>query len=66
MDTQTCTAPDENTPPQEEALATQLSNENSSPSGPPEISATVARLSSNSIDELRKLVSGLQKKCKNS
>ena len=61
MDTQTCAAPDEKTLPQEEALATQLSNENSSPSGPPEISATVARLTSNSIDELRKLVSELQK-----
>jgi hypothetical protein len=61
MDTQTCAAPDEKAPPQEEALATQLSNENSSPSGPPEISATVARLTSNSIDELRKLVSELQK-----
>jgi hypothetical protein len=55
MDTQTCAASDE------EALATQLSKENSSPFGPPEISAAVARLTSNSIDELRKLVTELQK-----
>ena len=61
MDTQTCAALDEKTPPPEEALATQLSKENPSPSGPPEISATVARLTSNSIDELHKLVSELQK-----
>jgi hypothetical protein len=43
------------------ALATQLSKEKSSPSGPPEISAAVARLTSSSIDELHKLVSELQK-----
>ena len=61
MDTQTCAASDEKTPPPEEALATQLSKENSSPYGPPEISAAVARLTSNSIDELRKLVTELQK-----
>src|SRR5690348_10115595 len=61
MNTQTCAAPDEKTPPPEEALAIQLSKENSSPSGSPEISAAVARLTSNSIDELRKLVSELQK-----
>jgi len=61
MDTQTCAASDEKTPPPEEALATQLSKENSSSSGPPEISAAVARLTSNSIDELRKLVTELQK-----
>ena len=61
MNTQTCAAPDEKTPPPEEALAIQLSKGNSSPSGPPEISAAVARLTSNSIDELRKLVSELQK-----
>jgi len=61
MDTQTCAAPDEETPPPEEALATQLSQENSSPSGRPKISAAVARLTSNSIDELRKLVSELEK-----
>jgi hypothetical protein len=61
MDTPTCAASDEKMPPLEEALATQLSKENSSPSGPPEISAAVARLTSNSIDELRKLVSELQK-----
>jgi len=61
MDTHTFPAADEKTPPPEEALATQPSKENSSPSGRPEISAAVARLTSNSIDELRKLVSELQK-----
>jgi hypothetical protein len=61
MDTPTSAAPDEKTPPPELALATQLSKEKSSPSGPPEISAAVARLTSNSIDELHKLVSELQK-----
>lgn len=61
MDTQTATVPGEKTSPPEGASATPLSNENSSPSGPPEISAAVARLTSNSMDELRKLVSELQK-----
>src|SRR6201987_1323980 len=61
MDTPTSAAPDEKTPPPELALATQPSKEKSSPSGPPEISAAVARLTSNSIDELHKLVSELQK-----
>jgi hypothetical protein len=61
MDTPTSAAPDEKTPPPELALATQLSKEKSGPSGPPEISAAVARLTSNSIDELHKLVSELQK-----
>jgi hypothetical protein len=61
MDTPTSAAPEEKTPPPEEALATQLSKEKSSPSGPPEIRAAVARLTSNSIDELHKLVSELQK-----
>jgi hypothetical protein len=61
MDTQTCASPVEKTPPPEEALTTKLGEEDLSPSGPPEISAAVARLSSNSIDELRKLVSELQK-----
>jgi hypothetical protein len=61
MDTQTCASPVGKTPPPEEALATKLGKEDLSPSGPPEISAAVARLSSNSIDELRKLVSELQK-----
>jgi hypothetical protein len=59
MDTQTSGAPDEKTPQPEEALATPLGKENSNPSGPPEISAAVSRLTS--IDELRKLVSELQK-----
>jgi hypothetical protein len=61
MDTPTSAAPDEKTPPPELALTTQLSKEKSSPSGPPEISAAVARLTSNSIDELHMLVSELQK-----
>jgi hypothetical protein len=61
MDTPTSAAPDEKTSPPEEALATQLSKEKSSQSGPPEIRAAVARLTSNSIDELHKLVSELQK-----
>ena len=61
MDTPKSAAPDEKTPPPELALATQLSKEESSPSGPPEISAAVARLASNSIDDLQKLVSELQK-----
>jgi hypothetical protein len=61
MDTPTSAAPDEKTPPPEFALATQLSKEKSSPSGPPEIAAAVARLTTNSIDELHKLVSELQK-----
>jgi hypothetical protein len=62
MDTPTSAAPDEKTPPLELALATQLSKsatqETSKPSGPLEISAerinsSVARLTSNSIDELQ-------------
>jgi hypothetical protein len=57
MDTPTSAAPDEKTPP----LATQLSKEKSKPSGPLEISASVARSTSNSIDELQGLVSELQK-----
>ena len=66
MDTPTSAAPDEKTPPPEEALATQPRKEKSNPSGPLEISAerfnsSVARLTSNSIDELQELVSELQK-----
>jgi hypothetical protein len=70
MDTPTSAAPDEKTPPPELASATQLSKsatqEKSKPSGPLEISAerissSVARLSSNSIDELQGLASELQK-----
>jgi hypothetical protein len=64
MDTPTSAAPDEKTPPLELALATQLSKEKSKPSGPLEIerfNASVARLTSNSIDELQGLVSELQK-----
>ena len=60
MDTPTSAAPDEKTP------STQLSKEKSKPSGPLEINAerfnsSVARLTSNSIDELQGLVSELQK-----
>jgi hypothetical protein len=61
MDTQAGIVPGENMPTPEEASATQPSKENSNPSGPPEISTAVARLTTNSIDELRKLVSELQK-----
>ena len=70
MDTPTSAAPDEKTPPLELALATQLSKsatqEKSKPSGPLEVSAerissSVARLTSNSIDELQGLASELQK-----
>jgi hypothetical protein len=66
MDIPTSAAPDEKTPPPEEALATQIRKEKSNPSGPLEISAerfnsSVARLTSNSIDELHQLVSELQK-----
>jgi hypothetical protein len=61
MDTPKSAAPDEKMPPPEVALATQLSKEKSSPSGQPEISAAVARLASNSMDDLQKLVSELQK-----
>ena len=69
MDTPTSAAPDEKTPPLELALATQLSKsatQEKSTSGPLEISAerissSVARLTSNSIDELQGLASELQK-----
>ena len=65
MDTTTPAAPDEKTPPQE-ASATQPGKEKSNPSGPLEISAerfnsSVARLTTNSIDELHKLAFELQK-----
>lgn len=68
MDTPTSAAPDEKTPPAESA--TQLSKsetqEKSKTSGSLEISAerissSVARLTSNSIDELQGLVSELQR-----
>jgi len=61
MDSPTSAALNETSPP-EEALATQLGKEKSSPSSPLEISASsVSRLTSNSIDELLQLVSELQK-----
>ena len=66
MDTPTSAAPDEKTPPPEETLATQPGKEKSNPAGPLEISterfnSSVARLTTNSIDELHKLASELQK-----
>ena len=66
MDTPTSAALDEKTPPPEAAVATQPSKEKSNPSGPLEISAerfnsSVARLTTNSIDELHKLAFELQK-----
>ena len=66
MDTPTSAAVDEKTLLSEQAVATQPSKEKSNPSGPLEISAerfnsSVVRLTTNSIDELHKLVSELQK-----
>jgi hypothetical protein len=70
MDTPTSAMPEERTPSLEFTLATQLSKlatqETSKPSGPLEngaerIKSSVARLTSNSIDELQELVSELQK-----
>jgi hypothetical protein len=68
MDTPTSAVPDEKTqtPPQELALETQLGKERSKPSGPLEINverfnSSVARLTSNSIEELQGLGSELQK-----
>jgi hypothetical protein len=66
MDTPTSAALEEKTAPPELALATQLSKEKSKPSDSPEISAeriksSVARLTSNSMEELQGLVSELQK-----
>ena len=66
MDTPTSAAPDEKTPPSEETLATQPGKEKSNPAGPLEITterfnSSVARLTSNSIDELHKLAFELQK-----
>ena len=59
MDTPTSAVPDEQTPPK------QLGKEKSKPSSPLEIGAerlsSVARLTSNSMHELRGLVSELQK-----
>ena len=66
MDTPTSAALDEKTPSSEQAVATQPSKEKSNPSGPLEITAerfnsSVARLTTNSIDELHKLAFELQK-----
>ena len=66
MEIPTSAAPHGKTPPPSEALATQIQKEKTNASGALEISAdrfnsSVARLSSNSIDELHQLVSELQK-----
>jgi hypothetical protein len=70
MDSPTSAAPDEKTPVLESALAAQpgksATQEKSKPSGPLEISAerissSVARLTSNSVEELQGLASELQK-----
>jgi hypothetical protein len=65
MDTPTSAALDEKTSP-EDPVTTQPGKEKSNPSSPLEISterfnASVARLTSNSVDELHKLASELQK-----
>ena len=66
MDTPASAALDEKTSSSEQAVATQPGKEKSSPSNPLEISAerfnsSVARLTTNSIDELHKLAFELQK-----
>ena len=66
MDTPTSASLDEKTPSSEQAVATQPSKEKSNPAGPLEITterfnSSVARLTTNSIDELHKLASELQK-----
>ena len=66
MDTPTSAAPVEKTPPLDLASATQQSKEKSNPSSSLDVTterfnSSVARLTSNSIDELHKLVSELQK-----
>ena len=66
MDTPTSAALDDKTPPSEPAVAAQSGKEKSNPSGPLEINAerfnsSVARLTTNSIDELHKLAFELQK-----
>ncbi|WP_426529003.1 hypothetical protein [Bradyrhizobium sp. McL0615] len=66
MDTPTSAPLDDKIPSSEQAVATQPSKEKSGPSGPLEISAerfnsSVARLTTNSIDELHKLAFELQK-----
>ena len=66
MDTPTSAAPVEKTPPLDLASATQQSKEKSNPSSSLDVTterfnSSVARLTSNSIDELQGLVSELQK-----
>jgi len=65
MDTPTSAALDEKTSP-EDPVTTQPGKEKSNPAGPLEITterfnSSVARLTSNSMDELHKLASELQK-----
>ena len=66
MDTPASAALDEKASPPEQAVATQPGKEKSNPAGPLEITterfnSSVARLTTNSIDELHKLASELQK-----
>jgi hypothetical protein len=66
MDTPTSAALDEKTASSEQLVATQPGKEKSNPSSPLEINAerfnsSVARLTTNSIDELHKLAFELQK-----
>src|ERR1044071_6044644 len=66
MGTPTSAAPHQKTPPPAETPATQPGKEKSNPAGPLEITterfnSSVARLTTNSIDELHKLASELQK-----
>jgi hypothetical protein len=66
MDTPTSAALDEKPPSSEQAVTTQPGKDKSNPSGPLEITterfnSSVARLTTNSIDELHKLAFELQK-----
>jgi len=66
MDTPTSAALDDKAPSSEQTVATPPSKEKSNPSSPLEISterfnSSVARLTTNSIDELHKLAFELQK-----
>ena len=66
MDTPTSAPLDEKTSPPEDTPATQAGKEKANPSGPLEatterFNSSVARLTTNSIDDLHKLASELQK-----
>jgi hypothetical protein len=66
MDSTTSAAPDEKTLPPEDTPATQPGKEKSNPSSPLEatterFNSSVARLTTNSIDDLHKLAAELQK-----